>query len=80
MVRIHSGSPLFNMEDIHQQIHEEFINSEEYDKYLYDIYNYEKKSKFDGFLTSSIQTFAQKKIKHNYSLQKKVISTVSHRR
>jgi hypothetical protein len=41
MVRIHSGSPLFNMEDIHQQIHEEFINSEEYDKYLYDIYNYE---------------------------------------
>ena len=29
------------MEDIHQQIHEEFINSEEYDKYLYDIYNYE---------------------------------------
>lgn len=29
------------MEDIHQQIHEEFINSEDYDKYLYDIYNYE---------------------------------------
>lgn len=29
------------MEDIHQQIHEEFINSEEYDKYLHDIYNYE---------------------------------------
>lgn len=36
--------------------------------YVYDIYNYEKKSKFDGFLTSSIQTFAQKKIKHNYSV------------
>ena len=31
------------MEDIHQQIHEEFINSEEYNKYLYDIYNYEPK-------------------------------------
>ena len=26
---------------MHQQIHEEFINSEEYYKYLYDIYNYE---------------------------------------
>lgn len=36
--------------------------------YVYDIYNYEKKSKFDVFLTSSIQTFAQKKIKHNYSV------------
>ncbi len=29
------------MEDIHQQIHEEFIESEDYYKYLYDIYNYE---------------------------------------
>ena len=26
---------------MYQQIHEEFINSEEYYKYLYDIYNYE---------------------------------------
>ena len=31
------------MEDIHQQIHEEFIESEEYYKYLYDIYNHEPK-------------------------------------
>ena len=29
------------MEDIYQQIHEEFIESEDYYKYLYDIYNYE---------------------------------------
>ncbi|SEH62951.1 hypothetical protein SAMN02927937_00554 [Paenimyroides aquimaris] len=36
--------------------------------YVYDIYNYEKKSKFDDFITSSINTFAKKKIKHNYSV------------
>ena len=36
--------------------------------YVYDIYNYEKKSKFDSFITSSINTFAKKKIKHNYSI------------
>lgn len=29
------------MEEIFYQLHEEFINSEDYDKYLYDIYNYE---------------------------------------
>jgi len=28
------------MEDIHQQIHEEFINSEEYEKYLFDQHQY----------------------------------------
>jgi hypothetical protein len=28
------------MEDIHQQIHEEFINSEEYEKYLFDLHQY----------------------------------------
>ena len=28
------------MEDIHQQIHEEFINSEEYQKYLFDLHQY----------------------------------------
>lgn len=36
--------------------------------YVYDIYNYEKKSKFDSFITSSIKTFAKNKIKHNYSI------------
>ncbi|AZA58612.1 MULTISPECIES: hypothetical protein [Flavobacteriales] len=36
--------------------------------YIYDIYNYEKKSKFDSFITSSIKTFAKRKIKHNYSI------------
>lgn len=36
--------------------------------YVYDIYNYEKKSKFDSFITSSIKTFAKSKIKHNYSI------------
>ena len=28
------------MENIHQQIHEEFINSENYDNYLYYLHNY----------------------------------------
>ncbi len=28
------------MEDIHQQIHEEFINSENYEKYLYELNQY----------------------------------------
>ena len=28
------------MEDIHQQIHNEFINSEEYEKYLYEQHQY----------------------------------------
>jgi hypothetical protein len=28
------------MEDIHQQIHEEFINSEEYQKLLYELHQY----------------------------------------
>jgi hypothetical protein len=28
------------MGDIHQQIHEEFINSEEYEKYLFDLHQY----------------------------------------
>jgi hypothetical protein len=28
------------MEYIHQQIHEEFINSEEYEKYLFDLHQY----------------------------------------
>ena len=28
------------MEDIHQQIHEEFIDSEEYEKYLFDLHQY----------------------------------------
>jgi hypothetical protein len=32
------------MENIHQQIHEEFINSENYDKYLYDLHIYESQS------------------------------------
>lgn len=36
--------------------------------YVYDVYNYEKKSKFDDFITSSIKTFAKRKIKHNYSI------------
>ena len=40
MVRIHSGSQLKNMEDIHQQIHDEFINSEEYEKFLYELNQY----------------------------------------
>ncbi|MCW2259750.1 MULTISPECIES: hypothetical protein [Sphingobacterium] len=35
---------------------------------VYDIYNYEKKSRFDSFITSSIKTFAKNKIKHNYSI------------
>jgi hypothetical protein len=28
------------MEDIHQQIHEEFINSEEYEKFQFDLKQY----------------------------------------
>jgi hypothetical protein len=28
------------MEDLHQQLHEEFINSQEYLQYLYEINNY----------------------------------------
>ena len=40
MVRIHPGSQLKVMEDIHQQIHEEFINSEEYEKFLYELNQY----------------------------------------
>lgn len=28
------------MEDIHQQIHEEFINSEEYEKFIFDLNQY----------------------------------------
>jgi len=28
------------MKDIHQQMHDEFINSEEYEKYLYYFYIY----------------------------------------
>lgn len=36
---------------------------------VYDIYLYEKKKKFDSFLTSSIKTFPKKKIKHNYSIK-----------
>ena len=40
MVRIHSGSQLKNMEDIHQQIHDEFITSEEYEKFLYELNQY----------------------------------------
>ena len=28
------------MEDIRQQIHDEFINSEEYEKFLYELHQY----------------------------------------
>lgn len=28
------------MEDIHQQIHEEFIESEEYENFLYELHQY----------------------------------------
>jgi hypothetical protein len=31
-----------NCIDIHQEIYEEFINSEEYERYLYDRYYYNK--------------------------------------
>lgn len=36
---------------------------------IYDIYSYEKKSKFDDFVQNSIKTFPQKKINHNYSVK-----------
>ena len=39
-VRLLSGSQLKIMEDIHQQIHDEFINSEEYEKFLYELNQY----------------------------------------
>ena len=48
MVRIHSGSQKNTMEDIFEQIHNEFINSEDYFSYLQDIYSYEEKDKTDG--------------------------------
>ena len=28
------------MEEIHELLHEEFINSEEYEKFLFDLYQY----------------------------------------
>jgi len=31
------------MEDIHQQIHEEFINSEDYFQYIKELFEYEEK-------------------------------------
>jgi hypothetical protein len=36
------------MEDIFEQIHNEFVNSEDYFSYLQDIYSYEEKDKTDG--------------------------------
>ena len=36
---------------------------------VYDIYFYEKRSKFDSFIANAIKTFPQKKIKHNYSVK-----------
>ena len=44
MVRIHPGSQIKNiMEDIHQQLHEEFINSDEFIKYLKELDEYSEK-------------------------------------
>ena len=43
MVRIHSGSQIKHMEDIHQQLHEEFINSDEFIKYLKELDEYSEK-------------------------------------
>lgn len=36
---------------------------------VYDIYQYEKRSKFDSFIENSIKTFAKNKTHHNYSVQ-----------
>lgn len=36
---------------------------------IYDVYQFEKKSKFDLFIKNSLKTIAKRKINHNYSVQ-----------
>lgn len=36
---------------------------------VYDVYQFEKKEKFDSFVENSLKTIAKRKINHNYSVQ-----------